>query len=68
MASAFDLASVDCLTTAEMIHALALLLENAAEHGHQTQCQRKELGFIICRVLEEEFFVVFLVLRNIPGG
>lgn len=64
----FDLASVDCLTTAEMIHTLAVLLENAAEHGLQTQCQRKELGFIICRVLEEEFFLVFLVLCNIPGG
>lgn len=39
VAFAFDLASVDCIMTAEMIHTLAIQLERAAEHCPQTQCR-----------------------------
>ncbi|XP_036976615.1 cilia- and flagella-associated protein 54-like isoform X3 [Acanthopagrus latus] len=38
VAFACDLASADCIMTAEMIHTLAILLESAAEHRDQTQC------------------------------
>ncbi|XP_030294030.1 cilia- and flagella-associated protein 54 isoform X2 [Sparus aurata] len=38
VAIACDLATVDCIMTAEMIHTLAILLESAAEHRDQTQC------------------------------
>ncbi|KAM9348845.1 cilia- and flagella-associated protein 54 [Symphorus nematophorus] len=37
VAFACDLATVDCIMTAEMIHTLAIQLESAAEHHHQTQ-------------------------------
>nr|XP_046266152.1 cilia- and flagella-associated protein 54-like isoform X1 [Scatophagus argus] len=37
VAFACDLATVDCIMTAEMVHTLAMLLEGAAEHCHQTQ-------------------------------
>ncbi|XP_070839803.1 cilia- and flagella-associated protein 54 [Chaetodon trifascialis] len=37
VAFACDLASVDCIMTAEMIHTLAIMLERAAEGNHQTQ-------------------------------
>uniref|UniRef100_UPI0037E847B8 cilia- and flagella-associated protein 54 n=1 Tax=Semicossyphus pulcher TaxID=241346 RepID=UPI0037E847B8 len=37
VAFACDLATVDCIMMAEMIHTLAVLLENAAEHSDQTQ-------------------------------
>ncbi|KAI3373646.1 hypothetical protein L3Q82_022233 [Scortum barcoo] len=36
VALACDLATVDCIMTAEMIHTLAILLEGAAEHSDQT--------------------------------
>ncbi|XP_073335740.1 cilia- and flagella-associated protein 54 [Pagrus major] len=39
VAFACDFATVDCIMTAEMIHTLAILLESAAEHRDQTQCQ-----------------------------
>ncbi|XP_044078247.1 cilia- and flagella-associated protein 54-like [Siniperca chuatsi] len=38
VAFACDLATVDCIMTAEMIHTLAILLESAAERSNQTQC------------------------------
>lgn len=50
VAFACDLASVDCIMTAEMIHTLAILLESAAQHNYQTHCPSKELGFTICCV------------------
>ncbi|KAM7374329.1 hypothetical protein PAMP_006995 [Pampus punctatissimus] len=38
VAIACDLATVDCIMTAEMIHTLALVLESAAERSKQTNC------------------------------
>ncbi|XP_053187065.1 cilia- and flagella-associated protein 54-like [Scomber japonicus] len=42
VAFAFDLATVDCIMTAEMIHTLAILLESAAERNKQTHCSALE--------------------------
>ncbi|XP_051257635.1 cilia- and flagella-associated protein 54-like isoform X3 [Dicentrarchus labrax] len=42
VAFACDLATIDCIMTAEMIHTLAILLESAAEHSHQTQYPARE--------------------------
>lgn len=44
VAIACDLATVDCIMTAEMIHTWAILLESAAEHRDQTQCPGEELS------------------------
>uniref|UniRef100_A0AAQ5ZBU7 Fibronectin type-III domain-containing protein n=1 Tax=Amphiprion ocellaris TaxID=80972 RepID=A0AAQ5ZBU7_AMPOC len=39
VAFACDLATVDCIVTAEMIHTFGTLLENAHEHFNQAKCQ-----------------------------
>lgn len=43
-----DLATVDCIMTAEMIHMLAYQLESAAECCELSHCQGEELGSTIC--------------------
>ncbi|XP_051793490.1 cilia- and flagella-associated protein 54 isoform X2 [Acanthochromis polyacanthus] len=39
VAFACDIATVDCILTAEMIHTFGTLLENAEEHFNQAKCQ-----------------------------
>lgn len=48
VAFACDLATVDCIMTAEMIHTLAILLESAAEGTYQTHLPGEEFDHLPC--------------------
>ncbi|CAK6953846.1 cilia- and flagella-associated protein 54-like [Scomber scombrus] len=52
VAFAFELATVDCIMTAEMIHTLAILLESAAERNKQTHCPANTMCCTICVCLQ----------------
>lgn len=43
VAFACDLATTDCMMTAEMIHSLAILLESAAERSKHTSSSSEEV-------------------------
>lgn len=72
VAFACDLATVDCIMTAEMFHTLAILLESAAECRIQTQCPGKEFGSTIVFFQSEgqlkswTFCLGFVLFYRIP--
>ena len=65
VAFAFDLATVDCIMTAEMIHTLAILLESAAERNKQTHCSgERVLPFVLFQTSDHPDSSIWVLVKS----